>query len=396
MSFFSRTSITAGLALVLAVPLALAGALPASADTTTVGLGAVGGYAVLGGSAVTNTGNSVLNGSLGVAPGTAISGFDGGPGIVLGGSVYVPPASNAARAAVGIAYSDAAGRTGTVLPAVELAGQNLVSGVYTAGPTGTFGLTGTLTLTGDADDVWIFQTETTLITAFQSAVVLAGGAQACNVFWKVGTSATLGASSQFAGTVLSAASISVGDNVTVRGRLLAGSGAVTLINDVVTMPTCATDSATAAAAAAQAAADAAAAAAAQAAADAAAAEAAAVAAAEALAAAQAAADAAEPGSPEAEDAAAALIAAAEALAEAEEAAEQAAIIAEAAVRLELLLAEDAAAAAAAIVTAAVLPPTGSDPAPVLGAALAVLTVGGLLVYRSRRLSAGAAVPQARP
>ena len=333
---------------VLAIPLALLTISPASAAVPTVGLGVLNDYSVLGGSAVTNTGPSVLNGSLGVSPGTAISGFDvpGGPGVVVGGTIYTPPAADSARAAAGTAYLDAAGRTGTSVSDVELGGKTLVAGVYTAGSTGTFGLTSTLTLTGDADDVWIFQTDTTLITAAASRVVLSGGAQACNVFWKVGSSASLGASSRFAGTILAAASITLDDNVNVVGRLIAGTGAVTLINDVITRPACATDGGTAAAAeaaAAAAAADAAAKAAEAVAAAKAAEESNAKAAADAAAAAAAAAQAAsdeaalvveslEPGTPEydaavtaAEEAAAAAVLAAE---EAETAAEVAAEAAE--------------------------------------------------------------------
>lgn len=354
----------------LAIPLALISLSPASAAVPTVGLGVLGDYSALGGSAVTNTGPSVLNGSLGVSPGTAISGFDipGGPGIVAGGTIYTPPAADSARAAAGTAYLDAAGRTGTSVADVELGGKTLVAGVYTAGSTGTFGLTSTLTLTGDADDVWIFQTDSTLITAAASRVVLSGGAQACNVFWKVGSSASLGASSRFAGTILAAASITLDDNVNVVGRLIAGTGAVTLINDVITRPACATDGGTAAAAeaaAAAAAADAAAKAAAAAAAAKAAAETSAKAAADAAAAAAAAATAAaeeaarvveslEPGTPEydaavvaAEEAAAAALVAVE-LAEttaqvaaeaAEEKAAAQAVLDAAAARAELLLTE---------------------------------------------------------
>ena len=247
-------AITAALAIVLIV----SPAAPVAAAVNPVGLGAVGEYAVLGGTQVTNTGPSVLGGSLGVSPGSAITGFDGGPGIVVGGSIYQPPASDAARAAAGTAYDDAAGRTGTVLSGVELGGLTLVSGVYTTGPSGTFGLTGSLTLTGGPSDVWIFQTDTTLITAAASSVVLTGGAQACNVFWKVGSSATIGATSAFTGTVLAAASITVGSGADIVGRLIAGTGEVTLINDTITRSDCATPDDDAEDAAAAAAADAAA------------------------------------------------------------------------------------------------------------------------------------------
>lgn len=118
----------------------------------------------------------------------------------------------------------------------------MVAGVYESG---TFGITagaGALTLNGSATDVWIFKANSTLITSASSTVVLSGGAQACNVFWKIGSSATLGASSTFHGTILANTSISVGNSATVIGRLLAGaiapSGAVTLDNDTITVPLC--------------------------------------------------------------------------------------------------------------------------------------------------------------
>jgi hypothetical protein len=104
-------------------------------------------------------------------------------------------------------------------------------------------LTGTLKLDaqGNPSAVFIFQAGSTLITAAGSEVALTNGAQACNVFWQVGSSATLGASSFFSGTILASASISMGDSVTVAGRALARDGAVTLINDAVVTPSCTTE-----------------------------------------------------------------------------------------------------------------------------------------------------------
>lgn len=403
------------LATSLAVPIALVVAFPAAAAVPTVGLGVLSGYSVLGGSGVTNTGPTILSGSLGSSPTPAISGFDvpGGPGIVVGGSIYGTPAADPARAAAGTAYLDAAGRSGTPVADVELGGKTLVSGVYTAGSTGTFGLTSTLTLTGDVDDVWIFQTDSTLITAAASKVVLAGGAQACNVFWKVGSSATLGASSTFAGTILAAATITLGDDVSVVGRLIAGTSAVTLINDVVTRPSCAIPGGTAAAAeaAAQAAAAASAAAEAAAATAASADAAAAVALAESQTAAslaeaarlagaeaQAFADAQVPRSPEADAAALAAdeaaelaeLAAAEALERSETAAAEAVTAREfldAAIARAEALAELALAAreAAAIVRPA-LAATGEPASPVLLGIGALVLLLGLGIIAARRRS----------
>ncbi len=130
----------------------------------------------------------------------------------------------------------------------ELGGKNLAPGVYASG---TFGLTagaGPLTLTGGASDVWVFKAASTLITGAGSEVRLSGGAQACNIYWQVGSSATLGASSTFQGTVLANTTISVGNSATVAGRLLAGavagSGAVTLDNDTIAVSVCALPPAT--------------------------------------------------------------------------------------------------------------------------------------------------------
>ena len=138
-----------------------------------------------------------------------------------------------------IAYNDAAGRSPTTNVAADLAGQTLVSGVYRSP---TLGLTGTLTLDaqGDPDAVFIFQAGSTLITASASRVALIGGAQACNVFWQVGSSATLGTASEFKGTILALTSVTANTSASVEGRLLARNGAVTLDSNTVTRPTCAT------------------------------------------------------------------------------------------------------------------------------------------------------------
>jgi hypothetical protein len=129
--------------------------------------------------------------------------------------------------------------------ATQLGTQNLKAGVYNSA-SGTFQITGPLTLDaeGDPNAVFIFQTSSTLVTAVASSVNLVNQAQACNVFWKVGSAATLNATTDFVGTIMAHDDISLEDGVTVRGRLLAGAqanhaGAVTLIHDTITTPTCA-------------------------------------------------------------------------------------------------------------------------------------------------------------
>ncbi|HSP02499.1 MAG TPA: ice-binding family protein [Acidimicrobiales bacterium] len=216
------------------------GTLPAGA-ATAVGLGTAAEFSVLAGSAVTNTGPTTVTGSVGVSPGTAISGFP--PGIV-GGTIHSADAPAAqAQTDTTTAYNTAASQTPATAVAVELGGRTLEPGVYR---NGTLGITGTLTLDaqGDPDAVFVFQASSTLITASGSRVNLINGAQACNVFWQIGSSATLGTSTQFVGTVLALTSITANNGATVQGRLLARNGAVTLDNNVITTAACAAQTTT--------------------------------------------------------------------------------------------------------------------------------------------------------
>ena len=210
----------------------------ASAAPAPVELGTAGSFAVLAGSAVTNTGPSVIDGDLGVSPGSAVTGFP--PGIVPG-TIHAGDAVAAqAQSDLTIAYNDAAGRAcDTNLTGQDLGGLTLTPGVYCFSSSAQ--LTGALTLDaqGDPDAVFIFQIGSTLTTASASTVNLINGAQACNVFWQVGSSATLGTNSTFRGTILALTSITVTTGTTVEGRTLARNGAVTLDNNVITTPMCA-------------------------------------------------------------------------------------------------------------------------------------------------------------
>jgi hypothetical protein len=137
------------------------------------------------------------------------------------------------------AYTTAAGETPfTTVAAGTLGGMTLVPGVYQSAS--ALSLTGTVTLDGggDADAVFIFQAGSTLTTAGASSVVLTGGTQACNVFWQVGSSATLGTTTTFNGTILAQTSVTLDTGATVTGRLQAQTGAVTLDGNTVTVPTC--------------------------------------------------------------------------------------------------------------------------------------------------------------
>lgn len=216
-------------------------AAPANA-VTAVDLGTAETYVVLGGASVTNTGPSILNGDLGVSPGTSISGFP--PGIVVGGTTHAADAEALqAQSDLTIAYDTAAGQAsdGAIPNGGELGGLTLVQGVYTAASSA--GLTGTVTLDGQGDPaaVWVFQIGSTLITATGSAVDLINGAQACNVFWQVGSSATLGTNTTFVGTIMALTSISLVTGTTVEGRALARNGSVTLDDNVFRDASCAAD-----------------------------------------------------------------------------------------------------------------------------------------------------------
>ncbi|WP_433551932.1 ice-binding family protein [Micromonospora zamorensis] len=216
----------------------VAGPRSASAAELPVPLGTAENFAVLAGTTVTNTGLSVVTGDIGVSPGTAVVGFPPGQ---LNGTIH----SNDGPAVQGksdlaVAYNDAASRAPTDIVPDELAGTTRTTGVY-ASTGGTFTISGDLTLDaeGDPNAVFIFKATSTLITGASSTVNLVNGAQSCNVFWQVGSSATLGANSTFRGNILALTSITVGAGLEVDGRTMAINGAVTMDTDTVTRSTCA-------------------------------------------------------------------------------------------------------------------------------------------------------------
>lgn len=194
---------------------------PASAVETPLAMGTASTYGVLASAAITSAAASTVDGTAGgdIGSGTAATGS-----ISISGTPIVGGVSVAALTAATAAYNDNRGGTTT---GVELGGRTLTPGAYT---NGTLGITGTLTLDGggSSNSVFIFRAASTLITAASSSVVLTNGAQACNVFWQVGSSATLGASSTMVGHVIALASVSTGATTLVNGQLIGLTGSVTL------------------------------------------------------------------------------------------------------------------------------------------------------------------------
>jgi len=207
-----------------------------SNSQASVVLGTAGTFAVLAGSTVTSTGATALTGDLGVSPGTAVTGFP--PGTVTGTTHAGNATAATAMTDLTTAYNDAAGRTGApVTVAGNLGGLTLPPGLYKS--TSSLSISsGDLTLDaqGDSNAVFIFQMASTLTTTSGRAVILSGDAKASNVFWQVGSSATLGTTYAFKGTIMADQSITLNSGATLVGRALAREGAVTLDANSVVVP----------------------------------------------------------------------------------------------------------------------------------------------------------------
>ncbi len=225
----------ASILLTAVLTLVLAGT--AVAAQATIGLGTAASFAVLAGTTITNTGATTITGDVGLKPGTKVTGFGT---VTQHGARHLGDAvALQAKNDLVTAYTAAAGAKSVKNVAVELGGKTLKPGVYGSG---TLGLTGTLTLNGAG--VYIFEAASTLITASNSRVTLINGASACNVFWRVGSSATLATSTRFQGTIMALTSISMKTGAVLTGRALARNGAVTLDHNVINSSSCTAPSST--------------------------------------------------------------------------------------------------------------------------------------------------------
>ena len=208
------------------------------ATAAAITLGSASSFAVLGGAGITfaGSGPTTITGDIGTFPTLSITGT---ANLILDGMNYAGSApTQAAKSDLATAYAAAGGRPydATYAGGFDLTGLTLASGVYN--DASSLFLTGTVTLDakGDPNAVWIFQTGTTLITASASQVALINGAQANNIYWQVGSSATLGTGANFEGNILAQDDITLNTGVTVDGRLLTIGGAVTLDNDAIDVP----------------------------------------------------------------------------------------------------------------------------------------------------------------
>jgi len=206
-----------------------------AAGPAPVDLGSCAHFAILAGSTITTTSEGIINGDVGLFP----AGSQGIPPAQINGTIYNggPIAAQAQldlNAAI-IAASPAQ-LPGGINAGADLSGQTLVPGVYQS-PSGAYGISGVLTLHGGPNDVWVFQMASSLTVANGCQIILTGGAQARNIFWQVGSAATLGTTSVFKGNIMAYASITMNTGSTLDGRALAQVGAVTFNGDAGSLPT---------------------------------------------------------------------------------------------------------------------------------------------------------------
>lgn len=210
-------------------------------EQTSVDLRSAGTFAILAGAGVTNVNNpgTTINGDIGTSPTPAVGGFP--PGVLNGTLHAADPIAELAKLDLTAAYNDAAGRSLNVVTIAdgELGGLTLAPGLYMSAP-GSFAITSvdlTLDAQGDANAVYIFQMPSSTLTVGNGRqVILSGGARAANIYWQVGTSATLGTTSVFKGTIMADQAITLETGATLDGRALARIAAVSLDTNVITIP----------------------------------------------------------------------------------------------------------------------------------------------------------------
>ena len=209
-----------------------AGAIVTSAPSPILGTAST--YGILAGSTVTCVTGGTINADVGVSPGSTTTGFP--PCTITGATNLANAASAQAQVDLTAAFNQLAGLPcGTVITPADLGGRTLPPGVYCVAS--SLGVTGTVTLAGPASGVWVFQIGSTLTTGTTANIALSGGALARNVWWQVGSSATLGTGTTFRGNIIALTSITLVDNATMLGRALARNGAVSLgTNNTITLP----------------------------------------------------------------------------------------------------------------------------------------------------------------
>lgn len=221
------------LILVLLITLVMSTPIISIAAELPIDLGTAESFAILAGQTITNTGTTTINGNVGISPGSALT-----PGAaIINGEVHLNDATAIlAQQHLVLAYDDSKARMDEEPIPAQLGGSTLLPGYYVSEVV-SFNLTGTLTLdaNNDPDAIFIFEAGSTLVTAADSNVILINGAKASQIFWNVGSSATLGISSHLEGTILAMESITLTTSATVNGSLLARNGSVTLDSNTVTV-----------------------------------------------------------------------------------------------------------------------------------------------------------------
>lgn len=208
-----------------------------STNPDAVDLGVTSNFVILAGSAVTNTGNTNITGDLGLSPGSSVGGFPPGE---LNGTLHVNDVTAAnAKTALTATYNDLAGRTSTDIVTLSgnIGGLTLTPGLYKS--TSTLAISsGDLTFDaqGDPEAIFIIQVASSFTTTSGRKVILSGGAKAANIYWQIGSSASIGTSTVFKGNIFAMQSITFSTGATLDGRAFARIGAVTLEGNTIVAP----------------------------------------------------------------------------------------------------------------------------------------------------------------